>query len=175
MHVVEAVYTEDQREAIRKLMHEEGKTAAEALALAAQGVYGLEPFEMPASSAPKIARRAWAKCERRRLARLSRGDSTQRLLAQRARLYALHRERVDEFSSAVERGEFDGERFQSLIRAQLDPEKLERLAADRVPPGGGAMPSLRGEPWLACLCRQLEDLDAEDEGAEQRHPEGVAA
>ena len=56
-------YTEEQREAIYRLIHEDGKSPAEAVALAARGVYDLEPFSMPVSSALPIARRIKLKRE----------------------------------------------------------------------------------------------------------------
>jgi hypothetical protein len=58
-------YTEEQREAIYRLIHEDGKTPGEAVAVAAHGVYGLEPFSMPVSSARPIARRIKLKREGR--------------------------------------------------------------------------------------------------------------
>ena len=103
---IAARYTPDQRDAIRRLMDDEGRTAAEAVALAAEGVYGLEPFEMPASSAPQIARRERAKQERIELAELERGSPEERLLATRRWLFERHRAEVRRFCSERQAGDF---------------------------------------------------------------------
>jgi hypothetical protein len=119
-------YSPEQREAIYRLIHEEGKTAVEAVALAAQGVYGLEPFDMPASSAPNIAGREQTRQWEERLARLDGGSMADQLLAARLRLIGIHRSSVRAFSTDVDlaAGRFDPELLRWLVRCQKEFERL---------------------------------------------------
>ncbi len=56
-------YTDEEREAIYRLLYEDGKSASEAVALAAQGVYDLPPFDIPRNSVRSIAHRVKLKKE----------------------------------------------------------------------------------------------------------------
>ena len=158
--MIERIYTQDQRDAIYRLIHEEGKPAPEAVALAAEGVYGLEPFHMPASSALVIANRVRASRHEQRLARLANGTDVEQLLAARIRLHEIHRDAVRRFCATADRGEgqFDWQQFRWLVRTQKALEDLHRSEF-----AGG---SVEGEDdrdeasaFLADLARRLEEQE----------------
>ena len=164
--MIEPVYSPEQRNAIYRLIHEEGKSAPEAVALAAEGVHDLEPFHMPATSAREIARRVRAQREDSRIARLANGTDAERLLAARIRLHEIHRDAVRRFCATAGRGEgqFDWQQFRWLVRTQKALEDLHRSEF-----AGG---SVEGEDdrdeasaFLADLARKLEE----------HAPRGVAA
>ena len=168
MSKIPSVYSLEQRVAICRLIYEDRRTAPEAVALAAEGVYGLEPFAMPATSAREIARRVKARAESQRLAKLTRGSEYERLVAAGHLLVAMHQEHVKRFHAAVMLDEepFDHDGFRWIVRCH---KELEGLAARRRSPLTPTGPAPNDDMFFDELQRI-----AEEEDAARREVEGLA-
>ena len=117
-------------------------TALEAVAAAAQGVYGLEPFEMPANSASHIVRRLRRKRARIEVAELERGFPEELLLACRRWLSEHHRTEFRRFCGERPDGAFEAEHFRWLVRMQRDAASRARTSAASGGRGrGGGVPA----------------------------------
>jgi hypothetical protein len=157
-------YTDDQREAIYRLIHEDGKSPAEAVALAAEGVYGLEPFAMPVNSARPIARRIKLRREGgpTKLEDLPLPEAVE-LFVRRA-LSVLDRDLCSQEEEFLETGDIDLERLRRSIRCQAELADLIKVARAK-----GLMPPERngaGEQSSSEFLKRL--LATHSEGASQK-------
>jgi hypothetical protein len=119
-------YTDEQREAMYRLIHEDGHRPAEAVALAAEGVYGLEPFSMPVSSARPIARRIKLRREGgpRKLADRPLAEAVEVFLRRSLSLLDRDLSRQEEELDAG----IDLERLRWTIRCQAELASLTKVA-----------------------------------------------
>ena len=118
--VSERKYTPEQREAVYRLLHEEHKTAPEAVALAADGVYGLEPFHIPAASVRTIARRVKLRRDRLSDAELVRMPPQQAIASLSQRLIVLFDGELRGLERDAQRGAFEPERLRWLLRCHKE-------------------------------------------------------
>ena len=118
----ERKYTDAQRQAVYRLVYEDGLSAPDAVAQAGHGVYGLEPFEMPATTAREYARRIKRQREGLELTPLARKDPSEALKLLARRSIALLDREFESLEKASRKGNIDLDR---LVKASRVRRELE--------------------------------------------------
>ena len=149
-------YTDEQREAVYRLIHEEGLTAAQAVRKTASGVYGLEPFEMPRSSAAVIARRIKRSRERKALAE---GDLNVAMETLARRSVDLALGELGRVQKRIEAGEVGPNEMRAWLRCQRELYGVVNLV-QKAPPRALTEPADEDGDFLDQLRRQLDEATA---------------
>lgn len=127
-------YTDEQRDAIVRLIVDDGKTAQAAVDLAAAGkLPDLDPFEMPEPTARHLAGRARRRAVSTELAEL---DAEHPGAAEeiRTRFLAILSREVDEIEEQQDAGELDLERVRQVLRALHELQRTFRDLRATQPP-----------------------------------------
>ena len=149
-------YTDEQREAIDRLIAQEGLTAAQAVRKAAEGVYGLEPFEMPRSTAAVISKRLKRSRERKALAH---GDVNVAMETLARRSVELTVRELRRLEKRIEAGEVRPNEMRAWLRCQRELYGVVNLI-QKAPPRASTESEDEEADFLDQLRRKLDEATA---------------